>query len=1212
MKYKKKQTIKTRILTVILGGGLIAITAFLGLWSFSEIEQENYLQIEDLISNTNLISLQLRSIVIEQFRYAEIISHSLSLRRYVIHIGQDNLKLPLSKIQHELQDLDTRWSDLDPSSDVVQEVTSSLEARFLKDIVSGSQDIIDSIEVSDAFGRIRVASRRPEKIRVADETWWRNALMLNPGEVWPGEVTHRDADPLWNLSVPLRNDEGKDAVGIIRIRLKLDTMFQRALETTRLDNASTHILTPNSLYPLPKLPYIIEPDYSLQIQTLRNGTLIHPDRKLIMGFSSVFNRVNPRLTNPDWIIVSLKTRGAGYSLSNPTLRNAFLLWLAGILILVLVGLILSRWITDPLLILTQGVKKISGGHLDVQIPAMGHGEIATLASSFNDMVKRLSSTSKRVNSLLKQLTKSLDAISEFTQEISQTRDNHLISDTLLQFCVQQIDADAGAVFLNGESTDDNDPELTASWRLNPDLIKALSVYAQNPPSARTLYYSWVHDKMVDIWETGCQVLSIHPIRTKDSRLGAIMLLFHQAPEDDLEAPALLEVLSLQAGIHIAHNRLNREMNREKLKMEGILAGITTLISTVNQDMTITWNSPHACTFLDLPQNTPIINEKCYALYRNRDKICPECPVLRVFEKGESQRIVQRWRTHDNQIRWIEAAAFPLHDELGKVTSAILVNTDVTQQINENLTVNRFSHAIDSIGEAVIILDMNGNIVYTNASFHQLFKHEKKEIENESAEMLFTTGSRDMFKHILSLTRKDKSWNGELELQDRNRNVMMVSLTASTVKDGSGFLSGVVFTCFDISEQKREKREFMKRYQELEVLTNIAQTVRDTQDTNLILRNVLNTVVESSGASAGAVVTFESDDRKPVIEIEHNVPVYLVKFTDEIRHGRKSKGFDQLTHAVKPLICSDLRTNSLSEARLLVRLGFTSMVSVRLMVSDKLFGLLVLLSRQPFQFREDDTTTYSAIASQVGLSIQNSRLHLKLLQEARVITTGEVLNQVGGDVNLVLQGLEASRYTIESALKSKDMTSLEDGWEAINLQIWHLYQILTNILDYPREFPQLFFPENPNSIAEDCIRYIQTQQYSKRLILQFTHNDTLDEVFVNKQTLSKAINNLLTLAVEAVWQKETPQISVYLKEKTDNPDRYQVIICHNGNRFPDLDFPVEPESELRIPDIKGVGLAIAIVRRLVKSHYGEFHVSPCPDNPDNQAFIMEFPRYPGVQ
>ncbi|MBN1355853.1 PAS domain-containing protein [bacterium] len=1213
MRLIKKQTIQSRILSVILSGGLVAIAVFLSFWTVVEIQRENDALVDSVSINTDRVSNRLKSIVSEQFNTAIMISHALSLRRYIIAIGQNNLKKPLPVIKQEMRAIESRWQDVTPASPEAREILEPLEAQFLRDIVAASSGIIDSIEITDVFGRIRLASRLPDRVIAADENWWRNALIINPEEVFSGDMTYRETLHLWDLSIPLRNDEGIDAVGIIRLRLRMEALCQRALDANRLQDVSAHILNGRIMYPLPKIPYVLDADTITRIQSLKTGIIMNRNKNLLLAFSSVFNPSDTDLSKPDWIVVLLKQPKGVLSWHNPEMQNALLLSLAGVLILILISLVLSRWITEPLLILTQAVREISEGKLDVRIPATGHGEIATLASLFNDMVRRLSTTNKKVNYLLKQLTESLNTISEFVKEVSPVKDNRAIAEIFLRFCIRHVDADAGFVVLS----EPEDPEDTtripaASWRMNQTVIQSLINFPTPPPTGTNLYYAWTHDELKAIWSAGYQVLSIIPIHTMDSVMGSVFLLFRQAPEEALEKASLLEVLSLKAGIHIAHNRLNSILVREKLRIEGILSGITASITTIDKNMTITWHSPHAHTFLNLPPDTRLCGRHCYTILRNRDKICPDCPVQQAFETNEPQRIIQRWLSPENEIRWVEASAFPLRNVQNEVASVILVNSDVTRQVNENLAVNRFSHAIENIGEAVIILDINGKIVYTNSSFNTIFKYCKSDIENESSQILFPTESIPVFNTILTRTRRDKLWKGELELQDRYRNRLTVSLTASAVKDVSGFPSGIVLTCVDISEQKHQQREFMRRYRELEILTKLAQTVMEARDTQSLLREALDTVIEASGASAGVIVVFDPESGKPEIAGEHDLPVYLSKFIEEIQHGRSSEGLKKLRSTIKPVISPDLRPNSQSEAKLLVRLGFTSMVSIRIMISDRLFGLLILLARQPFQFREDDRATYSAIAAQLGISVQNSQLQDRLLQEARLISVGELLDRIGGDVKQVLQGLENSRQRIDSALKARDVAFLEEGWSAINRQIWQLYQVLTNIWDYPKEFPQLFFPENPNTICENCFKFITDQQFSNRMNLRFTPSENLKEVFVNKLTLSKAVNNLLTLAVEAVWAVDEPQIHLVLNDTSETPDRYQIIICHNGPSVPEKDLRIIAGGDMSGECARGMGLTMALVKRMIDSHYGSFRVSACPRESDHRAFIIELPRYPGLK
>jgi signal transduction histidine kinase len=75
------------------------------------------------------------------------------------------------------------------------------------------------------------------------------------------------------------------------------------------------------------------------------------------------------------------------------LKDVFLIVLgAAILVWLAIGLYFTFSISRPLLRITAATQRMAEGDYDVRVPAEGHGEIARLASRFNDMAARVQQT----------------------------------------------------------------------------------------------------------------------------------------------------------------------------------------------------------------------------------------------------------------------------------------------------------------------------------------------------------------------------------------------------------------------------------------------------------------------------------------------------------------------------------------------------------------------------------------------------------------------------------------------------------------------------------------------------------------------------------------------------------------------------------------------------------------------------------------------------
>ena len=94
------------------------------------------------------------------------------------------------------------------------------------------------------------------------------------------------------------------------------------------------------------------------------------------------------------------------------ISTGVLLLIFGIMIISLLTLLLSRQIVLPVLALSDAIKRLQGGDLDVQVEQKSSGELGVLERGFNDMARRMALTQEE---LLKE-------VSETTSDLQLTMD----------------------------------------------------------------------------------------------------------------------------------------------------------------------------------------------------------------------------------------------------------------------------------------------------------------------------------------------------------------------------------------------------------------------------------------------------------------------------------------------------------------------------------------------------------------------------------------------------------------------------------------------------------------------------------------------------------------------------------------------------------------------------------------------------------------------
>jgi PAS domain S-box-containing protein len=75
---------------------------------------------------------------------------------------------------------------------------------------------------------------------------------------------------------------------------------------------------------------------------------------------------------------------------------------------------------------------------------------------------------------------------------------------------------------------------------------------------------------------------------------------------------------------------------------------------------------------------PLIGQKCYKAYHDREKPCKNCPTLEAIRTGKSASQVVKYRTPNVPEGWHELHSFPLFDDNGNVTGIIEYLRDITK------------------------------------------------------------------------------------------------------------------------------------------------------------------------------------------------------------------------------------------------------------------------------------------------------------------------------------------------------------------------------------------------------------------------------------------------------------------------------------------------------------------------------------------------------
>ena len=169
---------------------------------------------------------------------------------------------------------------------------------------------------------------------------------------------------------------------------------------------------------------------------------------------------------------------------------------------------------------------------------------------------------------------------------------------------------------------------------------------------------------------------------------------------------------------------------------------------------------------------------------------------------------------------------PICDEQGVLNNIIAIQQDLSRQKNLEATLRGTTAAIEHTDDAILLVDLEGNISYANPSFFLLFK-------NDAATILLNPLS-----HLLKQCKTEHSetepniegalqhgWEERLEFPATDDRTIHIRLRVSQIRDDAGDIQGFACHFYDVGEEERhiEERRLMEvRLRQSERLESIGR------------------------------------------------------------------------------------------------------------------------------------------------------------------------------------------------------------------------------------------------------------------------------------------------------------------------------------------------------------------------------------------------------
>jgi len=220
------------------------------------------------------------------------------------------------------------------------------------------------------------------------------------------------------------------------------------------------------------------------------------------------------------------------------------------------------------------------------------------------------------------------------------------------------------------------------------------------------------------------------------------------------------------------------------------------------------------------ERRPLVGQKCWKVYHQRDSVCPYCPVSLTLADGEAHQNIVPYPEDINPTRWLELSVYPMKDGNGKITGIIESVRDVTHKLKADKELREREQELSLISEssvdAIFTVSMDGSIRFISKAIHELQGYNPHELIGHKFNEFVPEDQAEIFWQVmLEAIEQRRVHSFETRVRHKNGMEIPVEITGRVVeRRGEKIAQG---TIRDITERKLAERSLMESEEKFRML-----------------------------------------------------------------------------------------------------------------------------------------------------------------------------------------------------------------------------------------------------------------------------------------------------------------------------------------------------------------------------------------------------------
>jgi PAS domain S-box-containing protein len=300
----------------------------------------------------------------------------------------------------------------------------------------------------------------------------------------------------------------------------------------------------------------------------------------------------------------------------------------------------------------------------------------------------------------------------------------------------------------------------------------------------------------------------------------------------------------------------------------------------------------------------------------------------------------------------------------------------------------------AMGEGVIVIDLNHNIIEANPAALKLFRRRREELVGRKCYEATHGRSEPCTKCIITETLEKGGVNGVIHEHIRSAGeIWTAEVSATPLRDKRGEVIGVVEINRDVTIQKIASMQHA-------VIARIGELSLKGVEMDALMQEAVELVARAIGAEFCEIMWSFDGKLRVAADVGWDVPSDRDKLSAELE---PLAGYTLKVR--KPVVVRDYETDKRFDVpRLLEEKGITSGIGVPMIYGDKVYGTMMVHSKQKRKFSSADVDFLQAVANTITAAVERQRAEL-ILEESQ-----KKMREFFNELESILQTVPAAVLT----------------------------------------------------------------------------------------------------------------------------------------------------------------------------------------------------------